>query len=262
MRQLLIYMCCCFLIPGTSKSQYWGLSIKPGAAIGIVASGNATTGYAYLSRSFLMPRPAFAIEFSRINLSKKYNFICGITLLPVTNSFAFNDQNIDLSKAFGGSPDGGEYAIQIYAGAEKKFNRRKSGSYRNYFSVIAGIGLNDYTFRPAYPELGVTVTNYAETLNGEQLTGTSFGYSSFRTGAISVFCGIRYNITNPAGKIVAVLELASNYGITKYFDHRITYRINNEHRLDFLAEKGGNIQFNIKIPVAVLIKKRSNDKEF
>ena len=242
--------------------QSWELSLKAGAATDIAAPASSG-GFAYKTIRSNTIRPSLAIQVSKYKPESSFGFFCGLALQPVTNSFAFNERNINLTSSYGGTLAGGENVIQLYGGIEKGFQNLKSPNYKNYFSAVLGLGLNYYYFRPSIPNAGIKINHQAMTKAGEQIVGSMFGEDRYIVGAPSVFTGLRYNITDSKGKVVVILESAINIGLIKYFDHRITYQINGIERQEFLPERGWNIQFNIIIPITRFkkTKNRTNEKK-
>lgn len=241
------------------SAQPWTISFKPGATFNVNAPGYSSKGYAYKTTSYFMPYPHLAIEISKVNKSGRHVKFCGIGLYPVMNSFDFNEKNINLSKAYGGILRGGDYAIQVYFGIEKKIRKENLPAFRNYFSVFSCIGLGYYIFRPESGQ-GVTITHFAETNNGQQLTGTEFGYSRYVTGAPSVISGFRYNISNLIGKTVASVDLSANFGLVRYFSHKVSYQIDGVDQIDYLSQKSWNIQLSVAIPLKTFERTKNKKK--
>ena len=234
-------------------SQNWNLSVKTGAANSLAAPVFTKQGFAYKTVSHSWILPTLGLEFNRKGKNKN-NFIAGAALFPVTGSFGYNSKNIDLSQSFMPGLGIYDYNVQLYAGIEHKFIKANAPLYKNYFSVTGGIGLNYFYHNSG--ESGIITYGQAKTKNGETLIGMDAGIDRNVFSAPSVFCGLRYNITNARGKKVAMLELMLNEGLVKYFDWRIMYDINGVQRIDYIPEHGFNIQFNVIIPVFNSYKKK------
>jgi hypothetical protein len=231
------------------SQNHWDVAIKPGAAIGIVVPGMSTTGYFHTTKSHLMPFPSFGAEVRCERNERKAGYFGGIVFLPVTSTYGVNSKNIKPNTDYSASFGGGEYAVQIYFGAEKRITNIHNKINKNYFSVLGGIGFNTYLNqqRPGDPE--TQINEYAETYSGKIIEGTSFGAGHYVSFAPSFFGGIQYNIRNTKGKVVVMIQLMCNYGLTKLYDHKISYLLDGVMTTEYLSERGGNIQLNVKIPL-------------
>lgn len=230
----------------TLFSQQLKLSIKTGAANSLAAPLAIHQGFAYKTVSSSFLRPSIGLELG-CERESMYRIIGGVVLSPVSSSFDFNSRNIDLSQSYSPVLIAYDYNVQLYVGIEKKMLKNSAPQYKNYFSLVGGIGLNYFYYKS--DETGLYTVSYGKTKSGETLSGMDVGITHNIFGAPSVFGGIRYNITNTKGERVVILELLVNHGLVKYFDWRIKYQIDSQERIDYLPEKGFNIQFNVIVPL-------------
>lgn len=232
------------------------LSLKLGAAKTFAAPFGISQGYAYKNYSEIYPYPTIAIEYSKYDRKNSDIIFCGISLQPVIYSGGFNYRNIkpgSVSRQLGI----GNLSLQLYSGVEKKFHRASVAGYKNFFTWVGGLGLNINGPFDHNGYYDVTTDDMGSTYDGKQITGSDLYFKNAQFFiAPSIFTGFRYHIRNKKGKDILTIELIANYGITRYFDYAIQYKIDGQTAEDKLGEKGLNIQINVKIPLKTFGKKR------
>jgi hypothetical protein len=254
-RNVAFYFYVLFLIRATDLySQKPQLSLKAGTAKTFAAPFKISEGYAYRNYSKLQPFPTLSIEYSGKSKEKSFTYLAGISFQPVVYSGGFNYRNIQPSSV---SRAGQVVAIVtlLYAGMERGFCITCIRNYRNYFTWVAGIGIN---FSGLYGESEIFSTeDIANTYDGKRISGIKLSLKRANWYiAPTVFTGIRYHIRRKKDSHEFSLELIANYGITRYFDYAVQYKIDGELAEDRLGEKGFNIQFNVKIPLVTFGKKK------
>jgi hypothetical protein len=234
-------------------SQDWVIYLKPGAAMGIAALGSSSTGYIHKKVPRKIPFPSLGFEVSRGFPGKGTKFFGGIKIFPVAIGYIFNERNVDVSRSYGGGLSGLDFGLQVYGCVNKSFRKEKWPEYKNYFSFFGGLGFG--FFPKGNTDFDIRVNEFGITKNGEQFSGTDFNWVNNIPGAPIIIAGVRYHITNSKGKDVAVVELATGINLIKYFDHRVTYQLNGQNRIDYLAEKSIDVQLNVLIPIKTVYKK-------
>jgi len=254
-RNLAFYFYILFLMNATQLySQKPQLSLKAGTAKTFASPFKISEGYAYKNYSKLQPYPTLSVEYSGISKEKSFTNFAGISFQPVVYSGSFNYRNIQPSSV---SRTGQVITIVtlLYFGVERGFCNTYIPNYRDYFTWIAGIGIN---FSGLYRESEVFSTeDIASTYDGKRISGGTLSLKRANWYvAPTVFTGIRYHIRPKKDTHIFSLELIGNYGIMRYFDYAIQYKIDGEPAEDRLGEKGFNVQFNIKIPLVTFGKKK------
>ena len=236
-----------------SYSQKPQLSLKIGAAKTFAAPFKISEGYAYKNYSKLQPYPTLGFEYSTTSKEKSCTYLAGISFQPVVYSGSFNYKNIQPS-----SVSRSEQVVAIvtllYGGIEKRFCNTDIPNKRNYFTWVGGIGIN---FSGLYGDAEFSSTeDIATAYDGKRISGSKLFIKRANWYiAPTVFTGIRYHIRNKKGTGILTLELITNYGIIRYFDYAVQYKIDGKPAEDRLGEKGFNIQFNVKIPLVTFGKK-------
>ena len=254
-RNVAFYFYALFLMNATQLySQKPQLSLKAGTAKTFASPFKISEGYAYKNYSKLQPYPTLSFEYSRKSKEKSFTYLAGISFQPVVYSGSFNYRNIQPSSV---SRTGQVVTIVtlLYAGMERGFCNTESSNYRNYFTWVAGIGVN---FSGLFgDEEFLSTEDMATTHDGKRISGSKlFIKRANWYVAPTVFTGIRYHIRRKLDTRVFSLELITNYGITRYFDYAVQYKIDGVPAEDRLGEKGFNIQFNVKIPLVTFGKKK------
>ena len=137
----------------------------------------------------------------------------------------------------------------VYGGMEWYLGRNHLNPRKNYFSVVAGVGLA-FTLNRIDDWGYTTMHERYQTRNG----GIVEGYSSTIIKprfpvAPSVYAGIRYNVTNKKGNVVFIIELMVNYGLSPYYRRTIDYTLDGVAKRDILRETGFCTQLNFIVPL-------------
>jgi hypothetical protein len=119
-----------------------------------------------------------------------------------------------------------------------------------YWSLTGGVGFNinkikqrgEFYLNNSSDE-GITMSG--QNFKGEYITINGTG-QLVRT---SLLFGLRKHFINRNGNEGCVLELLTNYGISRYFNYQAWYRLNGNLTFDNMSERGANIQLNFRFPV-------------
>ncbi|HET6996641.1 MAG TPA: hypothetical protein VFI06_16715 [Chitinophagaceae bacterium] len=173
-------------------------------------------------------------------------------LVPV-NLAAPASQPGQISFYFFGSPA----KTVVYGGFEWYLGRNHLNPRKNYFSVVAGVGLAFTLNR--FEDWGYTsMPERYQTRNGGVVEGYSSNIIRPRFPlAPSVYGGIRYNVTNKKGNVVFIVELLVNYGLSSYYRQTIDYTLDGVAKRDILKEKGFCTQLNLIVPLYSFRKKKT-----
>ena len=230
---------------------YPQIRFKPGISLLFPSPGGR--GYAFKTVPGIGSSVVIGAEFSHPFKNKKGAWQVGFTFQDGVSQPSPNKRNLlPMNQA---SPPSGGFSFLgapaktvIYGGFEKYINRDYTRPSKNYFSVVGGVGLAftlnklkdwEYTSNATY------MTRDGGIVNGYT---SRFVAPSFPV-AVSLYGGLRYNITNRKGNEVLIIELVVNYGLTPYYKQTIDYVHNGVPRTDVLKEKGANIQLNLIVPL-------------
>lgn len=144
----------------------------------------------------------------------------------------------------------------VYAGFEWYLNRDALRPNKNFFSVVAGVGVA-FTLNKLDGWGYTSPLQRFQTRNG----GIVEGYASEMMRprfplAPCVYAGLRYNITNRKGNVAFIIELLVNYGLAPYYREAIDYTLDGVPKRDMLRETGPNIQLNLIVPLHSFGKKK------
>lgn len=228
------------------KTGFSGLFPSPGGK-----------GYAFQTTAGATGSVVLGGEYSHPFKNGKGAWHIGFTFQDGENNPAPNKKNlipVNLAPpafAFTGAPA----KTVVYVGIEKYIKRDYSKPSKNYFSVVAGLGLG-FTMNK-FGDWKFSKHEKYETRTGGIVEGytSDFVKPSFPVAA-SLYGGLRYNITNKKGNEVLILELIANYGLTPVFKQTVDYTLNGNPQQDRLKEKGFCMQFNILVPLHTFFKRK------
>ena len=234
------------------------IRFKPGISRLFPSPGGK--GYAYINNAYAYGSVVIGGEFSLPLKNKKTALQLGFTFQDMNTSLQPNQKNIvpinyDTTDPRGFYFLGAPAKTVVYAGFEKYLNRNLEKPWKNYFSVVSGAGfaftLNklkgwEYTRHQKYTSR-----------KGELIEGVTSNYlrPDIQVG-LSLYAGLRYNITNKKGNEVFIAELLFNYGITSFYTEAVDYKLNGMAQQDLLKEKGMNIQLNLIVPLFTFNKRK------
>jgi hypothetical protein len=246
MRNLVVLFLISIIGLGNSKGQNSQVSLKVGAAKILSAPASSTKGFAYKTFAPHSPYPSLHLEYKKNKfLSDRISLLAGISGIPTFGETGLNEKNI--KSGYSRASRISYYSLQPYIGFELSLQRNTRESFRNYFSLLGTIGFNLSAGEELTPEL---LNDGGITSSGEMFTGSKYTVEQGKLFSPSVQTGARYHITNSKGKEIIVLELQMNYNLTRYFSYTFRYEINGVNKVDYVAEKGFQIQFNVIIPLA------------
>jgi hypothetical protein len=227
-----------------ANSQDTNLSLKVGAAK-ILNAPASTIGFAYKTFAPASPYPALHLEFKKKDfLNKRIALLAGISGIPTFGEFTLNKENI--KSGYSRSSRYSYYSLQLYTGIELSFRNPKKKPFRNYFSIFSTVGFNFSAGEELTPEI---LADDGITNNGGVFTGSRYTVEQGKFLSPSLQAGVRYHITNSKGREIIALELMTNYNLSRYFSYTFRYQIDGVDKVDYVAEKGFNIQFNVIVPL-------------
>lgn len=240
-------------LPGFSQWQPKPqLRLKTGFSILFPSPGG--TGYAFKTAEGAAGSIVLGGEFSHPFKNNKGAWHAGFTFQDSYNMPAPNFKNIDPSSTIN---NGGGYYFEIsgapakttlYGGMEKYLQKNTAAPSKNYFSIIGGAGFS-FTLNK-FSDWQATWNRQYTTYDGITINGYTSDYiKPAFTPALSLYGGIRYNITNRKGNEVLVAELLFNYGLTPFYKQTIDYNLNGLPKQDILKEKGVCLQLNLIVPL-------------
>jgi hypothetical protein len=239
---LLIFV---ILITKQINGQDNQISVKVGAAKLLTAPASSSKEFAYKAIAPPSPYPVLHIEYKKEDFFKKrVALLAGISGIPTFSDLTLNEENI--KSGYSRASRISYYSLQIYAGAEFIFKNPQNPLYKNYFSISGAFALNLSGGEELTPEM---LSDGGVTNSGEIFSGTKYTVEQGRFLSPSLQTGVRYHITNSKGRDVIILELQMNYNLSRYFSYTFRYQVNGVDRVDYVAEKGFNIQFNVIIPL-------------
>jgi len=228
------------------------ISLKVGASKILKPPTHSTEGFAYKTISPFWVYPSLHVEAKKPDFfGEGKSFLSGISFIPTFNDLSINEKNFQSGS--GRSLRATAYSFQFYFGVEKSLQSFKAPKYKNFFSLIAGLGLN---LSGGNMHDAIYFGDYGITKQGELFEGTYYTIERGRYLSPILLTGIKYNITNASGKVVVSIELMANYNLSQYFSHTLRYKIDGTNRVDYLREKGFQILLNINIPVFNLKKNK------
>ena len=174
----------------------------------------------------------------------------GISGIPTFGENSFNENNV--RSGYSSIARISYYSLQPYFGLELNPRNPRKETFRNYFSVSTTVGFNLSDGNELTPEI---LYDGGVTNNGDAISNVRYTVEQGRFLSPSFQLALRYHITNRNGKEILLLELQTNYNLTRYFSYTYRYQINGVDRVGFVAEKGFNIQFNVIIPLIKFGKK-------
>ena len=227
------------------------LRFKTGYSILFPSPGG--TGYAFKTADGTASSIVLGGEYSHPFKNNKGAWHTGFTFQDSYNMPSPNFKNIDPSSIinYGGGYfeiNGAPAKTMLYAGMERYLRKNTAAPSKNYFSIFGGAGFAFTLNRLS--DWQITRTKQYTTYDGMTVDGyTSTYVKPAFTPALSLYGGIRYNITNRRGNEVLVAELLANYGLSPFFKQTINYNLNGMPKQDILKEKGVCLQLNILVPL-------------
>ncbi|HEY6506044.1 MAG TPA: hypothetical protein VIZ28_18845 [Chitinophagaceae bacterium] len=239
------------------------LRLKLGATKNFMPPPNMSVGYAYKTDISNSPYPVIGLEYSKPLKNGRSFFFAGVSLDIQNFSAITNEKNVTLTMQ-GGSPGVVTGVWKAYIGFESRFSKKILPPHKNYFTWFVGMGLSINPFTGS-GVLGVANYDYRDpngfgtmgtTHDGRILKGTEIYLHNQTRVSPTVMAGIRWHIRNKRGNDVMLVELLVNYGLTRYYNYEIHYRLNDQPAIDKLGQKGICVQLNILIPLANFGKRK------
>jgi hypothetical protein len=245
-----------FTITGFSQ-DHSQLRLKLGMVKNFCSPRKMSEGYAYRASTSYFPLPVLGLEYSRPLKNGNGFLFGGVSLDLQKYSGSINEMNIRLAGA-GGTLGVTTGVFKLYGGIEKRFTKKNLPLHKNYFTWMGGLGITinpfsrngefavaDYDYVTDPSGYG----NFGTTADGRQLKGTQLFLANKSPVSVALMGGLRWHIRNKRGKETLIAELLGNYGLNRYFNYEVHYRLNDQPAIDRLGYKGIYMQLNLLIPL-------------